>query len=220
MYWILAAIVAVLVMVLLYAEFNEKRRLIYFVKPPATLTVIGIAVLPLITSQPYDTPMYVGGILIGLIFCFGGDMALMFTSKRAFIIGLVSFLIGHLMFAFTFGVYSNFAVATPVAMILVFAVSAAVFLYLRPGLNNMTIPVLVYIIAIAVMVERAAAMYSSGKAHPTQAMIVIWGVILFYISDAILAINKFRRPLKYNRISLLFYYASLVLLAVSTRTFG
>jgi uncharacterized membrane protein YhhN len=45
------------------------------------------------------------------------------------------------------------------------------------------------------------------------------GSLLFYISDVILALNRFRFPMKYNRLSLIPYYAGQFMIAVSTYYF-
>ena len=48
---------------------------------------------------------------------------------------------------------------------------------------------------------------------------VAGGAVLFYISDVILAANRFWRSLRYDRISLAFYYGGQLLLALSASYF-
>lgn len=43
---------------------------------------------------------------------------------------------------------------------------------------------------------------------------------MFSISDLMLAVNRFRRPFKYHRFSLAFYYGGQFLIALSPAFFG
>ena len=51
-------------------------------------------------------------------------------------------------------------------------------------------------------------------------LMVLFGALLFYFSDVILAANKFWKPWRYNRISLVFYYSGQLLIALSAGYFG
>lgn len=46
------------------------------------------------------------------------------------------------------------------------------------------------------------------------------GAFLFWISDLMLAVNRFRRPFEYHRLNLAFYYGGRLLIALSPAYFG
>ena len=63
--------------------------------------------------------------------------------------------------------------------------------WLAPRLGSLTIPVVIYICAITVMVVTAILVRSS---EPW----VVWGAMLFLMSDSLLAIDKFKTPVPYR----------------------
>ena len=48
-----------------------------------------------------------------------------------------------------------------------------------------------------------------------QAVLVLIGAVLFYVSDVILAAARFWKPWRYHRISLAFYYSGQLLIALA-----
>jgi uncharacterized membrane protein YhhN len=150
----------------------------------------------------------------------GGDLALMFRSKRAFMIGLVLFLLAHVVYAVVFTVPLGYAPVDLWSAAVMLVVSGLVYAYLYPGLGRMKVSVLGYVLVIGFMVHRAAAAFRGEFFSPAQAWLVTAGAVLFYVSDLMLAVNKFRRPFRYNRLSLAFYYAGQTCLALSAGMFG
>jgi len=59
------------------------------------------------------------------------------------------------------------------------------------------------------------AVFWSEAFTPAQACMIALGAILFYVSDVILAVARYVRPFRYNRISLAFYYAGQALIALA-----
>jgi hypothetical protein len=49
---------------------------------------------------------------------------------------------------------------------------------------------------------------------------ILTGALLFYISDIMLAANRFWKPWRYNRISLAFYYGGQLLIALAAGCFA
>ncbi|MBD3316571.1 MAG: hypothetical protein GF344_12350 [Chitinivibrionales bacterium] len=210
-------VVAVLVFLLIRAEFAGYRRMIYRIKPLCSLSVVLLAGLSYFT--PGGIATYTAGIMGGLLLSFGGDMALMFPAKRAFSIGLALFLLAHVVYAIVLTVPIGYAPTDLWGAAVAVVISAVVYAYLFPGLGSMKGPVLAYVVVIGFMVHRATATFGTDYFTPAQAWIVTIGAGLFYLSDVILAVNKFRRPFKHNRISLAFYYAGQMCLAVSAGMF-
>ena len=90
----------VTVSLLVRAKFKGQQGQIYVLKPLSTLLVIAISLLSL--PNPTAQPAFTWSISLGLVLSLGGDVALMFTSKRAFLVGLVLFLLTHVVYSVTF----------------------------------------------------------------------------------------------------------------------
>ncbi|MEJ2025700.1 MAG: lysoplasmalogenase family protein, partial [Deltaproteobacteria bacterium] len=88
---------AILLPILLYVETREKRKGIVPVKTCLSLLFVLTAV-----RQPHLDPAYYALLLLGLIFCLGGDVCLALPQPRMFLTGLISFLIGHIFYAIGF----------------------------------------------------------------------------------------------------------------------
>ena len=99
--WFLLPILAVTVSLLVRAELRKEKTQIFIFKPTSTLIVIGIAALSI--NAPDWNQTYTLGVLVGLFFSLGGDVALMFQEdRRWFIIGLILFLLGHVAYTVVF----------------------------------------------------------------------------------------------------------------------
>ncbi len=203
---------------LLRAEFSAKTRQIYFFKPLSTILIVAVIVLSFfLDTTDFGFKLIV---LIGMLLCLGGDVALMFDSSKAFLTGLVLFLIGHIAYTVAILKYGGFVffgiVETPVVLF----VSLAVLWLVYPGLGKMRIPTILYMVIITLMLNCAVLTMGSGFLNSTQATCLSIGAILFYISDVVLAINKFRFPFRLNRFSLAFYFSGQLLIALSTHYTG
>lgn len=210
-------VLAILVVLLIRAELQNKRKQIYFFKPVATLSVISLVALSFFMETV--NMLYSSGIMIGLLFSFGGDISLMFKTKKGFMIGLVFFLIAHIVYAAIFTYLNGFFSKNYFNAFILLTLAVIVYAYLYSGLQQMKIPVLIYVIIISVMVNSAISTTDNQLFSNTQVLFISLGALLFYISDLILAINRFKKPFKYNRISLAFYYAGQLLIAMSTVLF-
>jgi len=215
--WLIPGL-AVTVFVVVRAAILEKRWQVYVLKPLSTLIVIAVVCLSLL--QPERNLTYTVGVLLALMFSLAGDVALMFEEKRgALLAGLGSFLLAHVTYAVVFtmlGRVSWWDVACAGGLL---AAGAGVYALLRAKLGILRIPVIVYIVVISIMVSRAIATLSGPAFGTGQAMMIAAGAVLFYISDAILAVCRFRRPWRYRRISLAFYYGGQLLIALAASGF-
>lgn len=214
----LVPVLAMTVFFLIRAEFRKAQRQIYVLKPLATLLVIAVAVLSFREAQVNLT--YTVGVLIGLALSFGGDIALMLQANRkAFMIGLVLFLLAHVAYAVTFALVTGLdAIVWPATLVLL-ALGVGIYRLFYSGLGAMKVPVIVYIFVISVMVNQAVATFNSSAFSTAQAWMIAIGAVLFYISDVILAANRFWKPFQHNRISLVFYYAGQFLIALAASYF-
>lgn len=218
-YCIVIALLTLFVTLLIRAGFAGNQKQVYVFKPLSTTLVIIVAALSCFVADNYNLS-YTLVIILGLLFSFGGDVALMFKSKRAFMIGLILFLIAHVIYSIVFTVYSGFVEGDLISALILILLAIIIYFYLYPGLEEMKIPVLIYIFVITFMMNRAISTFSGEFFNNTQAVLISIGAGLFFISDLILAVNKFKKPFKYHRISLAFYYSGQLLIALSTGFFG
>jgi len=216
LYLIPALVVAVFF--LIRAEFFKRQWQIYLIKPIATLMVIAVALLSLL--EPTRNMTYTIGVLLGLFFSWGGDMALMFQENRkAFTAGLGLFLAAHIVYAIIFMFLGCFSAWEIISIPLLLVAGVGFYRLLQPNLGRMKWPVIGYISIISVMVSRALSTLASPVFNPGQALMIVVGAFLFYFSDVILAANRFWRPWKYHRISLAFYYSGQLLIALAASYF-
>ncbi len=211
-------LLVVTVFFLIRAEILEKRRQIYILKPISTLLLIVVALLSFL--EPAQNLTYAVGVLLGLLLSFGGDMALMFQENRkAFAVGLVLFLLAHVAYAVVFALLGRSSAWDALSALVLLAVGAGFYALIKSNLGAMRVPVIVYIIVISVMVNRAVSTLVSPVFGGGQAIMVTTGAVLFYISDVILAAGRFWKPCKYHRISLAFYYSGQLLIALAASYF-
>jgi uncharacterized membrane protein YhhN len=209
---------AVTVTLLVRARLRDDRRQEYIFKPASTLLVILVALLSLATPAVHVP--FTLWITLGLVLSLGGDVALMLRTSRWFLIGLVLFLLAHVVYAITFTVPNGFHPQDLVTGAALAAFGAVVYAYLLPGLRSMKVPVLLYVVVILFMVNRALSTFFGTAFTPAQAWLLSLGAILFMLSDLVLAVNRFRRPLKYEATSLFAYYAGQLLIALSAAYFA
>ena len=203
---------------LVQAELERNQNHIYVLKPLSTLLVIAVSLLSLLT--PSAQPDFTLWVTLGLVLSLGGDVALMFRSGRAFLIGLVLFLLAHIVYSFAFTVLNGFCAADLATGAILLGVGAVIFLYLRPGLGSMKAPVILYIFVTCFMVNRAISTFFGDAFTTTQAWLIGLGAVSFMLSDIVLAVNRFHHPMEKHRLSLFPYYLGQLLIALSPSYFG
>jgi uncharacterized membrane protein YhhN len=208
----------VTVPLLVRAALRGDQRQVYLLKPLSTLLVIAVALLSLLT--PHAQPAFTLWIAAGLILSLGGDVALMFETNRAFLVGLVLFLLAHVVYSITFTGPNGFHPADIATGAVLLVVAVAIYLYLRPGLGRMQGPVIAYTLIICFMVNRAISAFFGDAFTITQAWLLSLGAVFFMLSDIVLAVNRFRRPMEKHRLSLFAYYLGQLLIALSPAYFG
>ncbi len=203
---------------LICAEFRSDQRQVYVAKPVSTLLVILAAALTLLTPQ--TNAAFALWVLAGLLLSLGGDVALMFASSKAFLVGLVLFLLAHVVYAVGFTVFNGFYASDLIVGLVLLILGVGVYAYLWPGLGSMKLPVALYVVIICLMVNRAASTFFGTAFTTTQAILLTVGATLFWLSDLMLAVNRFRRPFRYHRLSLALYYGGQLLIALSPAYFA
>lgn len=146
-------------------------------------------------------------ISFALLFSLLGDVLLLFIdeSPNYFLTGLIAFLIAHIMYVIAFLKHRNKALK-PIGFVLILLAYGLGLIYvLKDGLNDMLVPVIIYMIVILSMAS--TAFLRQGKVSKPSFILVFVGALLFMISDSILALNKFYSPLAYANIGIMLTYA-------------
>ena len=133
-------------------------------------------------------------LLAGLLFSWAGDITLEFTKTNEvyFIIGLVCFLLAHLMYmAVFFKTPGNNVIFSNRAYLLIPVLIYGITLvsYLFSDLAEMLVPVILYAAVILSML--AGAINRRDKVNNVSYFMVLTGAVLFVISDSAIAVNKF-----------------------------
>jgi uncharacterized membrane protein YhhN len=166
------------------AEFRGPRWHAYAFKPLTTSLLLGIALL---ASGPAP-PAYRALIAAGLAFSLAGDVFLMLPSDR-FVPGLASFLVAHVLYIAAFAQVAGFQ-PSAAALLPFAAASAATLALLWRGLGSLRLPVTLYIVVIATMGWQALTQWLA-VGEPWAALALL-GAALFTLSDAALALDRFR----------------------------
>ena len=136
-------------------------------------------------------------LIVAFSFSWIGDVALMFVgvNPNFFLLGLVGFLITHLLYAAAF-THLAYVTATPLLPRRAWLLTPLVIYFIAliamvlPAVETaMKIPVAVYSAVIATMVIFAINRF--GRVGSLSFLLVIVGAFLFMFSDSLIAINKF-----------------------------
>lgn len=190
---VLAVITAVLA---IWGEYKPTRTQVYIFKPLTTILIIGIALLGVSPNA-----LYKNLIIIGLVFCLGGDVFLMLPAKY-FIMGLVSFLIGHIFYIVAFATDGGFALSWWLLPLIVYG--AIMYGILHPHLGKMRGPVIAYLLVILTMAWQALTRWSALQT--TSAMLAAAGAMTFVVSDSALSLDRFREKFRSARVIVLTTY--------------
>ena len=194
----------IVVIVTIVCNSIENLMPIYYYIKPAILTLLVIYFWMNSTHLKKTTRNIT---LLALVFSLVGDVLLMFVnhSPNFFIGGLVAFLLAHIMYISVFLKSRNkTANSLPIITILLIYASG-IFYFIKDGLNDMLIPVLLYLMVILIM---AATAFLRKRSTITNSYnLVFAGAVFFVISDSLLALNKFYELLLFSNISILLTYA-------------
>ncbi len=200
--------------ILLYGELKGRSRLSLISKTIASMLFIVAALV-----QPHPVPNYYTLMLAGLFLGMVGDVCLALPSDKAFTAGLVSFLLGHILYVIAFFSFVGAAaLLNPLTgAFTLYCVGA--FIWLRPHLGQMLIPVTAYVIVIGVMMSAAGAVFWGDHVPGKGAWLILTGAVLFGVSDLFVAKRRFvsDTPSTYL-IGLPLYYAGQFALAFSIGT--
>jgi uncharacterized membrane protein YhhN len=180
-----------------YSRVTDDRRLEYVTKPGAMVLLVGVAVA-------LDPAAGEGGrrtwFVVALLLSLAGDVFLMLPTDR-FVAGLGSFLLAHVAYIGGFLVDppdgAALGVAALVVVVVAPALAAPVVWSLRRAHPELTVPVVVYMLVISTMVVLALA---------TGSVLAGAGAVLFFVSDYLIARNRFVRPLAWAPLAIMVLY--------------
>lgn len=147
--------------------------------------------------------------LVALAFSFFGDVFLLFDSisNIYFILGLISFLLAHVLYGLVFLKNWNQKPRWNIHIITLVLISYGIllFLYIKAGLGAFTYPVTLYILGILFMAISALRRFQ--KVSEKSFLFVFIGAIFFMISDSILAIHMFKQEITWSSFLIMGTYA-------------
>ena len=192
------------------AIYYKKEKWIYALKPGTMLLIIGIALINLKAAGIY-------GILVvsGLLFSLSGDVFLMLPADR-FLQGLSSFFIAHVLYTAAFISERAGGESVPLIWIVLILLALLFFRLLFKGVKEkggiaMIAAVSLYITVITLM---------TGTSFFSGQVLIIAAALFFYLSDAMLAWDRFRSSLKYRDYMVMStYFLAQLLFAVSIYLF-
>ncbi|MCW3462199.1 lysoplasmalogenase [Chitinophaga nivalis] len=146
-------------------------------------------------------------LVAALFFSFGGDVLLLLPDKY-FLPGLGSFLLAHILYMLFFLKirYSNFPIPLcKYPLVFLHAAVLIVFiLFLLPYLGSLTVPVIVYALAVSLVVQ--CVLHAFRFREQPAGWYCMIGSVLFLISDGIIAVEKFYHPLPQGGLLVMFTY--------------
>lgn len=183
---------------------RDDRRSILVAKPLTLALLIAAAV----AMEPEDGTVRLW-FVIGLVLSLAGDVFLMLPEDgddeqakvTPFLLGLVAFLFGHIAYVIGMATDIRSWPLAGVGVVVVGAIGVGVAPRIVAGVKRSSaefvVPVLAYMAVISTMV-----LASFGRA----VVVGIVGALLFYVSDAILAWNRFVKPSLVLRVGVMVTY--------------
>jgi uncharacterized membrane protein YhhN len=210
---------AIVLAILNWLAVMKGWKILEYVTKPATMVA-------LIAWMLFE--VHVSGPLIlftlGLFFSLIGDICLMLPREQ-FIGGLVAFLLGHVCYIVGF----NFQAppVTSVTLVMVVGVALIAWLVIRPlragllakGQKPLLQPVQVYAGVISLMLLSALVTLVRPNWDTTAAVLACLGAASFFLSDTLLAWNRFVNPVSKASLKVMVtYHLGQILIALGAAT--
>ncbi len=182
------------------ALWKNWLRLEYAAKPAVMIVLFTW----LLTSVGLNGALLWFGL--GLLFSLAGDVLLMISFERMFLAGLAAFLLAHAAYIIGFNIpLPDFSAWGLVFAVIVSLGGTRIIRRILSALAskeqvNMRTPIIVYSMVISLMLLSSMMKLSDLTWDANAAALVSVGAFLFYISNIILAWNKFVSPIQYARI--------------------
>lgn len=201
---LLLVIYFIVLAVEIFGDIKGPWTIVYFTKP----LLMPILLVYYLMNLPQGKKDWI--IPVSLIFSMFGDIFLMIKNggDQFFILGLVSFLIAHILYIVYF--YKEVKGKKLSLKIIPFSIFVIAFLaYLVPQLmSKEETKMLIGPVAIYATVIGAMAYFASLRpAHPSKSFYYVMnGSLLFILSDSCIAINAFVMPINYSGLIIMITY--------------
>lgn len=160
--------------------------LIYIFKP--------LIIFSLLFLYVFSLPKRIKWYVIALELSFFGDVLLLFSGELFFMGGLVSFLMAHFLFIKI--VISRIKAVNFLKVLFsaipFLAVFGLLIFTLKDSLDEMLWPVVIYGLTIATFGAVSFLDFLNTKSK--KSLLMLFGAVVFMISDSLLAINKLYNP--------------------------
>jgi uncharacterized membrane protein YhhN len=187
----------------IWRRADGRRRI---TKPAATTALVAVAALA--GEMAGDAR---ATLVVAVVLCLAGDVALLDKSERRFLLGLAAFAFGHVAYIVTallVGVsWPRLAAAFPVLTVLLWFQAASRIL---PGARRRGGDVLLVAVAVYSLIISAMVVTAFG----TASWLAAAGAALFALSDALIAYHRFVRPVALADLPIMVTYHSGQLLLV------
>ncbi|WP_190810187.1 lysoplasmalogenase [Flagellimonas sp. S3867] len=186
-------------------DFFDNTLLFSIFKPLTTILILSL----LFFVQNEQLSKFRNIIIAALVFCLIGDVFLL--KEEYFVFGLGAFLIGHVLFATGFINLEGFNFHW-ISFLILAGIGGGLFIWLQPDLGSFALPVGIYVIVIIFMAWQGMSLnfHNPNKVY----RLIGAAVLLFMFSDTMIAINKFKFPVKFSGLLILStYWLSISLIA-------
>jgi uncharacterized membrane protein YhhN len=190
-----------------FAVARAHKPLEYLFKPATMLAVIAAA---WVWMQGAPDAWLARFLIIGFVFSLAGDVFLMLPNPRYFLFGLVAFLLAHL--AYIIGLNPTppplvaLALLVPIAMVGTWFIARVVRALRAAPHTSLVAPVVVYGVVISLMLFSAWATLFRPEWTTARRAFIIIGATLFFLSDAMLAWNRFVKPFAAAKLGVIITY--------------
>jgi uncharacterized membrane protein YhhN len=196
-------------------EFVAYKRILFFKVFVDATNYSGYIDFPCAISCRNGFFLYAFLIFLSLLFALIADVLLMLEEYNYLKSGMIFFMLGHIFYVLAFSISASFMWWN---LILLGFIAVVNYFYLKLMKNHagkMFIPVLIYVLIIDTMGYFAITGLNNG--FGLYEISVAAGAVLFWISDFILSINAFVRPINKSTVwTWLFYAPAQMLFAIST----
>jgi len=189
----------------IYMDWPQQRVYTKFILVP-------ILMWYLYTSASSEQPLKgMWRAYLGLFFSWVGDVLLIGEGANFFLSGMIAFVTAHvyysLFFIQTVPVKKETAGVFYKTLIGLSIVSGLLFIQLRNALGTYQVPILLYMLFISLMASLAVHTTTNMQYTKFALQTFVPGALLFVISDAILATNKFYVHLPVLDLAVMLTYA-------------
>lgn len=192
----------------LVGEYLQNPQIDHIAKP---LLLVWIAVYFLIHAKGVDKTV-VKLASLGFLFSWIGDLFMMFSGEFVyFILGIASFLVAQVLYAFLFlrtiniSGKKSFLKKKPVWLIPYIVFGFIIYILLFNQLDAI-LKTAIFVYMTAILTMSAMALNRYGNGHPMSFSLVLVGSLLFVASDSLIAINRFLGSIPYEGLFIMSTY--------------